>query len=140
MSLKNEANRFLCIERVIKKPKIDSIKTQLKRVREICATMPSVHEKLSHGEPTFFLEKDKKVFAMFVGYHHHDEHLAVWVPAPPGLQSALISDAPQTYFKPPYVGSSGWVGIELQEISDEALAIHIREAWRLVAAKKKKKG
>ena len=121
-----------------KKPKVDPIEKQLKRVREICKQMPSVHEKISHGEPTFFVEKDKNVFAMFAGYHHNDEHLAVWLPAPPGMQSALIGDAPGTYFKPPYVGPSGWVGIELEEISDEALAIHIREAWQLVTTKKKK--
>ena len=66
-------------------------------------------------------------------------HLAAWLPVPPGMQSALIDDAPQTYFEPPYVGSSGWIGIELEQITDEALAIHIREACQLVAPKKKKK-
>jgi hypothetical protein len=99
--------------------------------------MPSVSEKLSHGTPTFFVEKDKGVFTMFVDNHHQDGHLAVWLPVPPGLQSALIEDAPQTYFKPPYVGSSGWIGIELDQIRDEALEIHVREAWELAARKKK---
>src|SRR5215467_13074742 len=32
---------------------------QLDRVRRMCATMPTVSEKLSHGAPTFFVEKDK---------------------------------------------------------------------------------
>jgi len=112
--------------------------TQLERVRRICGAMPSVTEKLSHGAPTFFVEKDKGVFTMFVDNHHQDGHLAVWLPAPPGLQSALIDDAPATYFKPPYVGSSGWIGIELDQIGDEALEIHVREAWELAAPKKKK--
>jgi uncharacterized protein YdhG (YjbR/CyaY superfamily) len=112
--------------------------TQLERVRRICGAMPSVMEKLSHGAPTFFVEKDKGVFTMFVDNHHSDGHLAVWLPAPPGLQSALIDDAPATYFKPPYVGSSGWIGIELDQIDDEALEIHVREAWELAAPKKKK--
>ena len=112
--------------------------TQLERVRRICGAMPSVTEKLSHGAPTFFVEKDKGVFTMFVDNHHQDGHLAVWLPAPPGLQSALIDDAPATYFKPPYVGSSGWIGIELDQIDDEALEIHVREAWELAAPKKKK--
>jgi hypothetical protein len=40
------------------------------------------------------------------------------------------------YFKPPYVGSSGWIGIELDQIRDEALEIHVREAWELAACKK----
>ena len=111
---------------------------QLERVRRICATMPSVSEKLSHGAPTFFVEKDKGVFTRFVDNHHVDGHRAVWLPAPAGLQSALIADAPATYFKPPYVGSSGWIGIELDQIRDEALAIHVRDAWELAARQKKK--
>src|SRR5262245_47154226 len=112
--------------------------SQLERVRRICAAMPSVSEKLSHGAPTFFVEKDKGVFTMFVDNHHEDGHLAVWLPAPAGLQAALIEEAPSTYFKPPYVGSSGWIGIELDQIGDEALQIHVREAWELAAPKKKK--
>ena len=112
---------------------------QLERVRRMCATMPSVTEKVSHGMPTFFVEKDKGVFAMFAYNHHEDGHLALWVPVPEGLQPLLIEDAPATYFKPPYVGSSGWVGIELDRIRDDALQIHVREAWQLVAGKRKKR-
>jgi uncharacterized protein YdhG (YjbR/CyaY superfamily) len=112
--------------------------TQLERVRRICAGMPSAFEKTSHGAPTFFVEKDKGVFVMFMDNHHSDGHLAIWVPAKPGMQKALIEDAPQTYFKPPYVGSSGWIGIELNQIGDEALAIHVREGWDLSSVKKKR--
>jgi uncharacterized protein YdhG (YjbR/CyaY superfamily) len=112
---------------------------QLERVRRICATLPGVSEKVSHGTPTFFVEKDKGVFAMFADNHHQDGHLALWVPVPEGLQPLLIEDASATYFKPPYVGSSGWVGIELAQIRDDALQIHLREAWELVARKRKKR-
>ena len=101
--------------------------------------MPGVYEKLSHGAPTFFVEKDKGVFTIFTENHHDDGRVAVWLPAPAGLQSALIEDAPKTYFKPPYVGSSGWIGIELDQIRDDALEIHIREAWQLAARQKKKR-
>ena len=111
---------------------------QLERVRRLSATLPSVAEKLSHGTPTFFVEKDKGVFAMFADNHHEDGHLALWVPVPQGLQPLLIEDAPATYFKPPYVGSSGWVGIELDRVRDDALRIHLREAWDLVARKRKR--
>jgi hypothetical protein len=120
-----------------KGPRRGGRETQLERVRRICAAMPSVSEKLSHGAPTFFVEKDKGVFTMFVDNHHENGRLAVWLPVPPGLQSALIEEAPKTYFKPPYVGSSGWVGIELDQIGDEALEIHVREAWQMVARQKK---
>ena len=111
--------------------------SQLERVRRICATMPSVFEKPSHGAPTFFVEKNKGVFTMFAGNHHEDGELAVWLAAPPGLQSAMIEDAPETYFKPPYVGMNGWVGIRLDQIGDEALSIHIRKSWELAQPKRK---
>ena len=110
---------------------------QLDRVRRLCATLPSVWEKISHGTPTFFVEKDKGVFAMFADNHHQDGHLALWVPVKEGLQSLLIEDAPATYYKPPYVGSSGWVGIELDQIRDDALQEHLREAWQIVARSRK---
>ncbi len=44
--------------------------------------------------------------------------------------------SPQTYFKPPYVGVKGWIGIELEHIGDEELSAHIAEAWRMIAPKK----
>jgi len=106
-------------------------------VRRICAVMPESTEKLSHGEPTFFVRK--KVFAMFANNHHNDGHIAVWIPAPPGVQAMLIETMPQTFFKPPYVGVRGWIGIELDRISDEDLASHIREAWRPAAPKTAKR-
>ena len=111
---------------------------QLVRVRRFCAALPSVSEKLSHGTPTFFVERDKGVFAMFADNHHEDGHLAVWLPVSEGLQSALIEEEPATYFKPPYVGSSGWIGIDLARVRDDALEIHLREAWELVARRMKK--
>ena len=95
--------------------------------------MPECTEKLSHGEPTFFVRK--KVFAMFANNHHDDGHIAVWIPAPPGLQGILIQSSPKTFFRPPYVGVRGWVGIELECLSDEELAAHIRDAWLLIAPK-----
>jgi hypothetical protein len=103
------------------------------RVRRICMTMPGCEEKLSHGEPTWFVKK--KVFAMFANNHHNDGHVAVWLPALPGVQASLIAASPQTYYRPPYVGVKGWVGVELDRIDDEALALHVLEAWQMVAPK-----
>ncbi|HRQ42417.1 MAG TPA: MmcQ/YjbR family DNA-binding protein [Chloroflexota bacterium] len=107
---------------------------QLARVRHICTTLPETMEKLSHGEPTFFVRK--RVFAMFANNHHGDGRIAVWLPAPPGIQEMLITSSPETYFKPPYVGARGWIGIELAYISDEDLVFHIRDGWGLVAPKR----
>ena len=108
---------------------------QLQRVRSVCRVLPEVTEKLSHGEPTFFVKK--RVFAMFSGNHHDDGHVAVVLPAPPGLQEALVEEAPRAYYRPPYVGGSGWIGVELDQVSNEALEAHIKEAWNLIVRKKR---
>ncbi len=105
----------------------------LQRVRQLCSALPETTEKLSHGEPTFFVRK--KVFAMFSNNHHNDGHIAVTLPARPGIQAMLIKGAPEKFYKPPYVGVRGWIGVELDRISDEELEFHIREAWRLIAPK-----
>jgi hypothetical protein len=108
---------------------------QLRRVRRICLSLPGTTEKLSHGEPTFFT--NKRVFAIFSNNHHHDGHVAVLVPAPPGLQEALVEEAPEVYYRPPYVGGNGWVGIELDQVNDEVLTGHLSQAWNLIAKKRK---
>jgi hypothetical protein len=107
---------------------------QIERVRRICLALPEAAERLSHGEPTFFV--GKRVFCMFANNHHGDGHIAVWLPAPPGMQEVLIESAPEAYYRPPYVGGRGWVGIELARIDDGDLTFHIRDAWRLIAPKK----
>lgn len=73
---------------------------------------------------------------MYANNHHNDGHIAVWLPVPPGLQSVLIESSPERFFKPPYVGVRGWVGVELDQIGDEELAIHLHEAWSLIAPKR----
>jgi predicted DNA-binding protein (MmcQ/YjbR family) len=109
---------------------------QLQRVRKICLSLLETTEKISHGEPTFFVKK--RVFAMFSNNHHGDGHVAVWLPAPPGLQEVLIDEAPNAYYRPPYVGGGGWIGIELDQVPDDALAAHIRQSWQLILKKGRK--
>ena len=106
----------------------------LSRVRRICAALPGTTEKLSHGEPTFFVAK--KVYAMFDNNHHDDGHIAVWIPAAAGVQAMLVNTWPKKFFRPPYVGVRGWVGIELGAVDDDELRSHIFDAWRLIAPKK----
>ena len=100
----------------------------------MCLALPDTSDKLSHGEPTWFVKK--QVFVMFANNHHDDGHVAVWLPAPPNTQSDLIASSPDTFFKPPYVGVRGWVGIELARIEDADLNFHIQMAWELRAPKR----
>lgn len=85
---------------------------RLRRVRRICSELPATTERASHGEPTFFVHG--KVF----------------------VQAGLIKTSPGTFFKPPYGGGRGWVGIGLTQIKDDDLQFHIRMAWELVAPKR----
>jgi hypothetical protein len=122
------------MKRITKESKLDAGEKQLERVRRICLSLPETWEKISHGEPTFFVHK--KVFAMCSNNHHNDGHIAVVIPAAIGIQAMLIERSPEKFYRPPYVGGSGWVGIELNKVSDQELSFHIHEAWRLIAPEK----
>jgi hypothetical protein len=115
-------------------PKLPVGEEHLRRVRRLCSALPDTTEKLSHGEPTFFVKK--KVYAMFVNNHHDDGHIAVWLPVARGAQASLIKSEPGKFYLPPYVGVRGWVGIELDQIDDEELAAYLLDAWSLIAPKK----
>ena len=64
--------------------KIAMEEKQVERVRRLCLALPETWEKLSHGEPTFFVKK--RVFAACSINHHNDGHIAVTVPAAIGVR------------------------------------------------------
>jgi predicted DNA-binding protein (MmcQ/YjbR family) len=100
--------------------------------------LPEAVEKISHGEPTWFAGKGK-VFAMFDNHHHGAEHVAVWLPQPLGAQQALIDEDPDRFFRPPYVGPSGWIGVILDDDPDwQVVATLVRDAYLRVATRKLK--
>lgn len=111
--------------------------TQPDRVRRLCNGLPSAFEKTSHGSPCFFVEPGKGCFAMLSEHHRDDGRMALWVPVPEGQQALMIEEAPDVYFFPKYVGAGGWVGILLDAIQDDALQSHLREARRIIAARRK---
>jgi predicted DNA-binding protein (MmcQ/YjbR family) len=95
--------------------------------------LPEANERLSHGEPTWFAGKGK-AFAMLDDHHHGAPHLSVWLPAALGAQQALIESDPKRYFRPPYVGPAGWVGVVLDGRPSWAMvAWLVEQAYRLVA-------
>ena len=113
-------------------PTIDEPLTKLRR---ICLALPETTERLSHGEPTWFVG-DKRVFVMFAD-HHHDDRLACWLAAPPDAQRILIASEPERFFRPPYVGHRGWVGVWLNVPVDwDELADFVTDAYRTVAPKR----
>jgi hypothetical protein len=106
----------------------------LPKLREICLNLPEVTERLSHGEPTFFI-RGKKTFVMYAD-HHHDDRLAFWCAAPEGVQAELVAAEPERFFVPPYVGTRGWLGVRLDvEVDWAEIAEIATDAYRTVAPK-----
>jgi hypothetical protein len=109
--------------------------SELERVRELCLALPEVTERLSHGQPTFFV-RGKKTFVMFLDDHHGDGRLAIWCAAPEGMQEALIAGEPEHYFRPPYVGHRGWIGAYLDVPIDwKVLEELIGNAYHTIAGR-----
>jgi hypothetical protein len=107
----------------------------LPTLRAICLALPEVTERLSHGEPAWFV-RDKKQFLMFAD-HHHDDRVAFWCAAPEGAQEALVASYPERFFRPPYVGVRGWLGVYLDVPVDwDEIAVLVEDAYRVVAPKR----
>ncbi|MEO7979396.1 MAG: MmcQ/YjbR family DNA-binding protein [Sporichthyaceae bacterium] len=111
-------------------------RTPLDRVRAVCLALPEVSERPSHGTPTFFV-RDKASFVMFWDDHHGDGRLALWCAAPPGAQGEMVRESPERFFRPPYVGHRGWIGVRVDGRPDwaEVRAVCV-EAYRTVAPKR----
>jgi hypothetical protein len=107
----------------------------LAKLRGICLSFPEATERLSHGEPTWFVG-DKKVFVTYAD-HHHDDRVGFWCAAPPGVQEAKIASAPDRFFRPPYVGHRGWLGVYLDVPVDWAEVEElVEDAYRMIAPKR----
>lgn len=108
----------------------------LAAIRAIALALPGVEERVSHSEPGWFV--GKRHLAAFAD-HHHGDRLAVWVLAPPGVPGALIEEDPERFFRPPYVGARGWVGIalDLPDAPDWAeVAELLEDAYRMIAPRR----
>jgi hypothetical protein len=105
------------------------------RVRAICLAFPGTTERQSHGSPAFFAGKQ---FVMLWpdGHHDHDfPHL--WCAAPPGAQEHQVAAQPDRFFRPPYVGGRGWLGVRLdRDVDWGELAQLCEDAFRSVAPRK----
>jgi len=107
----------------------------LSRARAHCLALPEATEKLAWGAPTFRI-RDKKMFASFADNHHGDGRIALWVHAPEGVQQSVVEAEPEKFFVPPFLGPRGWIGINLDRVTDEELAFFVAQAYCVVAPKK----
>jgi hypothetical protein len=110
-------------------------KAALQRLQQICLALPETSERPSHGAPSFFV-RDKKCFLMLLDDHHGDGRFAIWCAAPPGNQELLIAANPGRFFRPPYVGHRGWLGVRLNDGADwDELEGIVEDAFAAVAPK-----
>ena len=109
----------------------------LARVRASALELPETEEKLSHGQPSFFVAG--KQFAQFRDNHHGDGKTVVCVrTSGPDEQAMLIEAAPETYSRPAYLGPSGWVSIDLggNSVDWELVDSRIARGWELAAPRR----
>jgi hypothetical protein len=109
----------------------------LDRVRASALELPETEERLSHGQPTFFVAG--KQFAQFRDNHHGDGRTVVCVKTS-GVdeQAMLLEAAPETYSRPAYLGPSGWVSVNLagDSVDWELVDSRIARSWELVAPRR----
>jgi hypothetical protein len=106
-----------------------------KRIRTICMDLPGVTEKPSHGAPAFFAVR--QFLVLWIDGHHDHTFAHLWCAAPPGAQAELVTSEPDRFFRPPYVGGRGWLGVRLDGTIDwKEIELVCEEAFRTVAPKK----
>jgi hypothetical protein len=110
------------------------------RVRRIALALPGVRERISHGEPCFFVQ-DRRALCYFHDNHNDDGRISLWCPVPPGVQEEMVSADPERFFKPPTSARgvfADWLGVYLDTISDtnadwDEVAAIVRDAYRNIA-------
>lgn len=110
----------------------------LAQVRGIALALPDSAERLSHGSPGFHIEKGK-FFAYFWHNHHSDGETAVIVKTSGIEEQAMLIEAdPDFYYKPPYLGPSGWVAMRVAgpDVDWDRVGDRIAISWELVAPRR----
>ena len=98
-------------------------------VRRMALALPEAVEQETWGEPTFRVRR--KIFVMFA-----EGQREAWVKSTHDEQRALTQMDPETFFVPPYVGPSGWVGVRFRTVDRDEMRELLIEAWRLTAPKR----
>lgn len=109
----------------------------LPKVRHLALELPESEERLSHGQPTFFV--GGRQFAQFRHDHHGDGRTVLCIRTS-GLdeQQMLIEADPDTYSRPAYLGPAGWVGLSLagENVDWALVADRIAASWELAAPRR----
>ncbi len=106
----------------------------VERLHELTAILPESTVGTTVHHPS--IKVRNKAFTMYVGPGRESKP-AFWIKAGPGIQEELLAIGPDRYFKPPYVGPKGWVGVWLDRATDwDECDELIADAYRLSAPKR----
>lgn len=107
----------------------------LQKIREAALELPETEERLSHGQPTFFVAG--KQFAQFRDNHHGDGKIVVCVRVGSNDEQAMLLEAdPHTYSRPAYLPS--WLSITVagDDVDWDHVADRIAQSWELAAPRR----
>jgi hypothetical protein len=103
-------------------------------MRAICLALPEVTERPSHGAPTWFVRGKNAFVTLWADGHHANEFPHLWCASAAGVQEELVAADPLKFFRPPYVGGRGWLGVRLDRDLDWAeIAELCQDAYRAIA-------
>jgi hypothetical protein len=104
-------------------------------IRATALELPESEERVSHGQPTFFVAG--KQFAQFRDNHHGDGRTVVCVRIGNLDEQAMLLEAdPQTYSTPAYMPS--WLAINVtgSAVDWDHVADRIAASWELAAPRR----
>lgn len=105
----------------------DDSNPAIRRLRKVCQALGGVVEKEAWGECTFRVDGGS-MFAMTNNHPDAEGFVDLWIKAPQVVQEILVGSAPETFFKPPYLGHKGWVGMHLgKKVDWEQVAELLRD-------------
>jgi hypothetical protein len=110
------------------------------RIRKIVLALPEVNERLSHGEPCFFIQ-NKRPLCYYHDDHNGDGRVSLWCPVPDGVQEALVRADPDRFFAPPTSASgvfARWLGIYLDTpcVDWHEVTAILSDSYRVTTPKK----
>jgi len=106
--------------------------TATDRLRSLCLALPEATEKEAWGDATWRVRD--KIFAM---EKHGAGRPGLWCKAPPGAQALLLEADPARFFRPPYVGHKGWIGVWLDSEPDwQEIGFLVRRSFAMTAPKR----
>ncbi|MFL6729606.1 MAG: MmcQ/YjbR family DNA-binding protein [Sphingomicrobium sp.] len=107
----------------------------LDRVRAAALALPETSERLSHGQPTFFVAG--KQFAQFRANYHGDGKTVVCLRVSSLDEQAMLLEAdPETYSKPAYLPT--WISVRVAgpDVDWDHVADRIAASWELAAPRR----